>query len=76
MSTLRDSRGRDPHRNFDTSRHCCDGRCNDNQGRGGCPRVPESMQCPHREPIPSTSQSSSLLSRFSALLRSWIVRGG
>lgn len=27
----------------DTSRQCCDGRCNDNQGRGGCPRVPESM---------------------------------
>jgi hypothetical protein len=39
------SRAADAHRS-DTSRQCCDGRCNDNQGRGGCPRVPESMPKP------------------------------
>jgi hypothetical protein len=34
---------REGYEQHDTSRQCCDGRCNDNQGRGGCPRVPESM---------------------------------
>jgi hypothetical protein len=37
----------DPFRNWARDeRTCCDGRCNDNQGRGGCPRVPESMPRP------------------------------
>lgn len=24
---------------MNTDRFCCDGKCNDNQGRGGCPRL-------------------------------------
>jgi hypothetical protein len=41
----------------DTSRLCCDGRCNDNQGRGGCPRIPESMpRAHHKESVESLSK--------------------
>jgi hypothetical protein len=39
---------REGYERHDTSRQCCDGRCNDNQGRGGCPRVPEIMPKPAR----------------------------
>lgn len=41
-------------------RYCCDGRCNENQGRGECPRVRSSPPAPMAssqvdEDAPSTS---------------------